>query len=360
MSLFGAHFLRNINEYLGIINEDPVDIQFNPSGYLFLSSEKGAEILEENYRVQREQGAKVTLLSPDQLKRKFPWISTQDVALASYGLENEGWFDPWLLLTALRRKAMSMGVLHCHGEVTGFNSVKQKMLTADGELVTCKIIKQAIVQTQNSLENQPVDCMAVVNAAGAWSSKVAEMVGIGRGNPGSYENVRLPVEPRKRYIYMFHCPAGPGLDCPMLIDSSGVYFRREGMGGNYIGGLSPPEEEEPDTSNLDVDHEYFQQKVWPLLAHRVPVFESLKVKSAWAGFYDYNTYDQNGVIGIHPLVQNLYFACGFSGHGLQQAPAVGRAVAELLNSGQFTTLDLESFGFQRFISQQPIMEKNIV
>ncbi|CAJ0918767.1 unnamed protein product [Ranitomeya imitator] len=278
MSLFGAHFLRNINEYLGIINEDPIDIQFNPSGYLFLSSDKGAEILEENYRVQREQGAKVTLLSPDQLKRKFPWLHTQDVALASYGLENEGWFDPWLLLSALRRKAMSMGVLHCHGEVAGFKYMKQEMMTADGEPVTCKIIKQVIVQTQNSLENQPVDCMAVVNAAGAWSSKVADMVGIGCGKPGTYEEVKLPVEPRKRYIYMFHCPAGPGLDCPMLIDSSGVYFRREGMGGNYIGGLSPPEEEEPDTSNLDVDHEYFHQKVWPLLAHRVPLFESLKVR----------------------------------------------------------------------------------
>ncbi|XP_075695286.1 FAD-dependent oxidoreductase domain-containing protein 1 isoform X2 [Rhinoderma darwinii] len=360
MSLFGAHFLCNINEYLGIINEDPIDIQFNPSGYLFLSSEKGAEILEDNYRVQREQGAKVALLSPEQLKKKFPWINTQDVALASYGLENEGWFDPWLLLSALRRKALSMGVIHCHGEVAGLNYDTKEMVTAGGDPVNFKVIKQVIVQTQNSLENQPVDCMAVINAAGAWSSKVAEMVGIGCGNPGSFEVVKLPVEPRKRYIYMFHCPDGPGLDCPMLIDSSGVYFRREGLGGNYIGGLSPPEEEEPDHSNLDVDHDYFQQKVWPLLAHRVPVFESLKVKSAWAGYYDYNTYDQNGIIGIHPLVQNLYFACGFSGHGLQQAPAVGRAVAELLNYGQFTTLDLRSFDFQRFIFQQPVLERNIV
>ncbi|XP_044137728.1 FAD-dependent oxidoreductase domain-containing protein 1 [Bufo gargarizans] len=360
MSLFGAHFLRNINEYLGILNEDPVDIQFNPSGYLFLSSEKGAEILEDNYRIQREQGAKVMLLSPDLLKKKFPWINTQEVALASYGLENEGWFDPWLLLTALRRKALSMGVVHCHGEVTGFNYVMQEMLTAEGYPVNFKVIKQVIVQTQNSLENQPVDCMAVVNAAGAWSSKVAEMVGIGCGDPGTYEDIKLPVEPRKRYIYTFHCPNGPGLDCPMLIDSSGAYFRREGLGGNYIGGLSPPEEEEPDHSNLDVDHDYFQQKVWPLLADRVPVFQSLKVKSAWAGYYDYNTYDQNGIIGTHPLARNMYLACGFSGHGLQQAPAVGRAVAELLNYGQFTSLDLNSFGFQRFIFQQPVLERNIV
>ncbi|KAG8568185.1 hypothetical protein GDO81_013908 [Engystomops pustulosus] len=241
MSLFGAHFLRNINEYLGILNEDPVDVQFNPSGYLFLSSEKGAEILEENYRVQREQGAKVALLSPEQLKKKFPWINTQDVALASYGLENEGWFDPWLLLSALRRKALSMGVLHCHGEVTGFNYVTQEMVTSDGDPVNFRRIHEVIVQAQNSLETQPVECMAVVNAAGAWSSKVAEMIGIGCGSPGTFQEFKLPVEPRKRYIYMFHCPNGPGLDCPLLIDSSGAYFRREGLGGNYIGGLSPLE-----------------------------------------------------------------------------------------------------------------------
>ncbi|XP_066463365.1 FAD-dependent oxidoreductase domain-containing protein 1 [Eleutherodactylus coqui] len=359
MSLFGADFLRNVNDYLGIENGDRIDIQFNPSGYLFLSSEKSAEILEENYRVQREQGAKVALLSPDQLKKKFPWINIQDVALASYGLENEGWFDPWTLLNAFRQKALSMGVLHCHGEVVGFDYVTREMLTAEGDSINLKRIKQVIVQTQNSLETQHVECMAVVNTAGAWSSKVAEMVGIGHGNPGTYE-VKLPVEPRKRYVYMFHCPNGPGLDCPLLIDSTGAYFRREGLGGNYIGGMSPTEEEEPDTSNLDVDHNYFQEKVWPLLAHRVPVFESLKVKSAWAGYYDYNTFDQNGIIGAHPLVQNLYFACGFSGHGLQQAPAVGRGLAELMHEGRFITLNLSCFDFKRVIIQQPVLERNIV
>ncbi|XP_040182120.1 FAD-dependent oxidoreductase domain-containing protein 1 [Rana temporaria] len=360
MSIFGAHFLRNINDYLGVMNEDPIDIQFNPSGYLFLSSEKGAEILEQNYKTQRELGAKVILYSPEQLKNKFPWINTQDVALASYGLENEGWFDPWTFLHALKRKALSMGVEFCQGEVTGFDSVAEEMVTSEGDPVTVTTIKNAIVSMPYSLESQPVECSAVINAAGAWSAKVAEMAGVGLGNPNTAQGTKLPVEPRKRYVYMFNSPNGPGLDCPMLIDSSGAYFRREGLGGNYIGGLSPSEEEEPDTSNLDVDHNYFQEKVWPLLAHRVPAFESLKVKSAWAGFYDYNTFDQNGVIGTHPLVQNMYFACGFSGHGLQHAPAVGRAVAELLIDGKFKALNLKPFGFQRFTSNRPIQERNIV
>ncbi|XP_072283449.1 FAD-dependent oxidoreductase domain-containing protein 1 [Pyxicephalus adspersus] len=360
MSLFGAHFLRNINEYLGVIGEDPIDIQFNPSGYLFLSSEKSAEILQENYKMQRELGAQVALFSPEQLKIKFPWINTEGVALASYGLENEGWFDPWTLLNALKRKAMSMGVTFCKGEVTGFDTDRQEMITTEGDSLYMTTIKGAIVTVPKSLECQPVECGVVVNAAGAWSAKVAELAGVGVGNPDTPQGIKLPVEPRKRYVYMFNSPNGPGMNCPMLIDSSGAYFRREGFGGNYIGGLSPPEEEEPDISNLDVDHNYFHEKVWPLLAHRVPSFESLKVKSAWAGYYDYNTFDQNGVIGTHPLVQNMYFASGFSGHGLQQAPAVGRAVAELMIDGEFQEINLTPFGFERFIFNKPILERNIV
>uniref|UniRef100_A0ACB8EXG3 Uncharacterized protein n=1 Tax=Sphaerodactylus townsendi TaxID=933632 RepID=A0ACB8EXG3_9SAUR len=147
------------------------------------------------------------------------------------------------------------------------------------------------------------------------------MAGVGTGPPESLAGIKLPVEPKKRYVYVWHCPNGPGLETPMLIDSTGAYFRREGIGGNYLGSLSPTEEEEPDTQDLEVDHEFFQEKIWPKLAHRVPAFESLKVKSSWAGYYDYNTFDQNPVIGTHPLVQNLYFASGFSGHGLQHSLA---------------------------------------
>ncbi|KAM8927616.1 FAD-dependent oxidoreductase domain-containing protein 1 [Pelodytes ibericus] len=360
MSLYSAQFLRNINEHLGVANEDLIDLQFNPAGYLFLASKDGAVILEENYKVQREQGAQVALLSAEQLKKKFPWINTEDVALASYGLENEGWFDPWVLLNAFRRKALSLGVYQSHGEVTDLKMSLLEMITDTGETVTFRRIKNVIVKAPNSLESQSVACALVINAAGAWSSKVAELAGIGTGPPNSVEGVKLPVEPKKRYVYTFHCPDGPGLECPLLIDSSGAYFRREGLGGNYIGGLSPAEAEEPDTSNLEVDHDYFQQKVWPLLAHRVPIFECLKVKSAWAGYYDYNTHDQNGVLGIHPLVNNMVFATGFSGHGLQHSPAVGRAIAELIVDGDFTTLDLSCFSFKRFCYGEKVLERNIV
>ncbi|XP_069470304.1 FAD-dependent oxidoreductase domain-containing protein 1 isoform X2 [Ambystoma mexicanum] len=360
MSHFSAHFLRNINEYLGILNEDPIDIQFNPSGYLFLASEEGAPTLEDNVRIQRSEGAKVALMHPEQLKKKFPWINTDGVAVASYGLENEGWFDPWSLLNGFRRKALSMGALQCHGEVTGFGIENREMFTSDGEELTLKRITEAYVQMPKSLERQPVECAIVINAAGAWSAKVAEMAHIGTGPENSMAAVKLPVEPRKRYVYVFHCPDGPGMECPLLIDPSGAYFRREGLAGNYIGGISPTEEEEPDISDLEVDHSFFQERLWPKLAHRVPIFESLKVKSAWAGYYDYNTCDQNAILGVHPLVNNMYLATGFSGHGLQQSPAVGRAIAELILKGNFQTLNLGTFAFMRFCRGEKALERNIV
>uniref|UniRef100_A0A8C9VXU3 FAD-dependent oxidoreductase domain-containing protein 1 n=1 Tax=Scleropages formosus TaxID=113540 RepID=A0A8C9VXU3_SCLFO len=360
LSLASAEFLRSINEHLGVLNEDPVDLQFNHSGYLFIASEKGAGIMEENYRTQRYAGAKVTLLSPAQVKEKFPWLNTEGVALASYGLENEGWFDPWSLLNALRRKAISMGVYQCFGEVTGFRYSTHSMPTDDSHQMSFKRIRYVNVRMPNSLEYQPVECAIVVNAAGAHSGKVADLAGIGSGPKDTLAAVPVPVEPRKRYVYVLHCPDGPGLDTPFLIDYSGVYCRREGLGGNYIAGLSPEEEEEPDTRDLEVDYNFFQDRIWPLLAHRVPAFECTKVASAWAGYYDYNTFDQNCILGLHPLVNNMYFATGFSGHGLQQSPAAGRALAELILDGGFRTLDLSALGFERIFHQEPVLERSIV
>uniref|UniRef100_A0A671PBV5 FAD-dependent oxidoreductase domain-containing protein 1 n=1 Tax=Sinocyclocheilus anshuiensis TaxID=1608454 RepID=A0A671PBV5_9TELE len=357
LSLFSAHFMKNINNHLWVVNEDPVDLQFHHSGYLFLASEKSAHIMEENYRTQRYAGAKVALLSPSQLKERFPWMNTEGVALASLGWAG---LTPWCLLNALRQKAVSMGVCQCFGEVTGFKCATNLAETTDGEVLNVKRIKYVNVRMPNSLEYQPVEYAIVVNAAAANSGKIAAMLGIGLGPKESLSDFPLPVEPRKRFVYVVHCPDGPGLDTPFLIDYSGVYCRREGLGGTYITGMSPEETEEPDISNLDVDHEFFQEKVWHRLAHRIPAFEQLMVSSAWAGLYDYNTFDQNGITGLHPLVPNMFFATGFSSHGLQQSPANGLAVAELILDGGYKTIDLSAFDLKRILLQEPMLERNIV
>ncbi|XP_051053016.1 FAD-dependent oxidoreductase domain-containing protein 1 isoform X3 [Phodopus roborovskii] len=347
-------------EYLAVVDAPLVDLQFNPSGCLLLASEKDAATLENNVKMQRREGAKVCLMSPEHLQNKFPWINIEGVALASYGMEDEGWFDAWSLFQGLRQKVQSMGVLLYQGEVTRFITSSSQMETTTGEQVVLRRIHEVHVKMNNSLEYQPVECAVVINAAGAWSGQVAELAGIGKGLPGTLQGTKLPVEPRKRYVHLWHCPQGPGLETPLVADINGVYFRREGLGSNYLGGYSPTEEEEPDPTNLEVDHDFFQNKVWPHLVHRVPSFKTLKVQNAWAGYYDYNTFDQNGVVGPHPLVVNMYFATGFSGHGLQHAPGIGRAVAEMILEGQFKTIDMSPFLFTRFYLGEKLQEYNIL
>ncbi|KAM6234469.1 LOW QUALITY PROTEIN: FAD-dependent oxidoreductase domain-containing protein 1 [Spheniscus humboldti] len=320
MSRFSASFLRDINEYLGVPNEPPVDIQFQPSGYLFLAPPQGAAGLEATVRLQREEGVQVALLSPTQLKAKFPWIDTEDVAVASYG----------------------------------FVTSAEDAMPPRGPAPATARIKYVHIYMPDSLEYQPVACAIVVNAAGAWAGELLEAAGL----PGGLRQPPLPIQPRKRYVYSWHCPDGPGFSCPLLVDTTGAYFRRDGIAGNYLGGMSPPEEEEPDPGDLSVDDDFWE-RVWPRLARRVPAFASLRPRGAWAGYYDHNAFDRNGVLA-HPKLENLFLAAGFSGHGLQHAPAAGRAVAELVVRGRNESLDLGRLGWRRLAEGERLEEDGVV
>lgn len=358
LSLYSVEFFRNIKKYLGIEGHDPPDIQFTPSGYLFLATEQSAHVLQDNAALQTSLGAKVELLSPSKLKEKFPWLNTDGIALGSHGLENEGWFDPWSLLFAFKRKAVSLGAHYVTGEVTQFGFKKANdIVTEDLDVHDFKNVGSVTVRLSDGTEKE-INFGVVVIAAGPFSGEVGQMAGMGNGVGPLL--APLPITPRKRYVYNIHCPDGPGLNSPLMIDPSGAYFRREGLGGNYICGLSPNEDEEPDASNLDVDYNFFEERVWPILANRVPSFCNIKMKSAWAGYYDYNSFDENAFIGPHPAYHNLYIAAGFSGHGIQQSPAVGRAIMELIVDGQFITCDLSRLGFQRYLQREPLWESNIV
>jgi sarcosine oxidase len=327
MSLFGAAFVAAIGEHLAVDGEAP-DVGWHDGAYLFLASEKGRAILEANHRVQRENGAVNVLLSAAELAQRFPWLRTEDLAAGSLGLEHEGWLDPYALLNAFRRKARALGVVWRRDEVVG--------LERDG----------ARVASLRLASGEALSCGAVVDAAGPHAGALAALAGIA-----------LPVRPRKRFVYVFDCRASLHIN-QLVIDPSGVYFRPEGA--QFIGGVSPPADEDPDCADLEVRYELFEETVWPALAHRVPAFEELKLVRAWAGHYDYNTLDQNAVLGPHPEVANFYFANGFSGHGIQQAPAAGRAVAELIVHGRYVTLDLARFGYDRILRDEPIRELNVV
>jgi sarcosine oxidase len=196
---------------------------------------------------------------------------------------------------------------------------------------------------------ETISCGMLVNAAGTGAGALAKMAGID-----------LPVGPRKRYVYVLDCPAATEElhKAPLTVDPSGFYFRPEGK--HFISGLSPEEHEEPTEFNWEVDYNWFEERIWPGLAARIPIFEAIKVVNAWVGHYDYNALDQNAVIGAHPLIRNFYFGNGFSGHGLQQGPGVGNALAELMLQGEFKTNDFTCFGYERIAAGRPLFEKNVI
>ncbi len=328
MSLFGTRFFREVGEVLAHGDEAP-DVSFTESGYLFLSSRAGLEALAENHRTQTALGAEVTLLTPRELEKRFPWLNTSDLAAGSLGAGCEGWIDPHSLLMAFRGKARSLGATYLADEVTGIQ-------TAGCRVVSVRLASGASIGVGS-----------VVNAAGISAASVAHMAGI----------PDVPVRPRKRFVYRIRCRE-PLPHSPLTIDPSGVYFRPEGR--DFLCGVSPPPERDPDCTDLRMEYGLFQEVVWPALAHRVPAFDAIRLLPSWAGHYAFNVLDQNAILGPHPDLENFYFANGFSGHGLQQSPAVGRAIAELIVHGGYRTLDLGRFSFERFSRGQLLLERSVV
>ncbi|XP_060536227.1 FAD-dependent oxidoreductase domain-containing protein 1-like [Cylas formicarius] len=355
MSLYGAEFIRTLKKRFG----PNAEVNFTPHGYLVLASENGAEQLVNNSKLQNELGAMNILLNRDMIKERFPWMNVTDVELGCLGVEKEGWFDPWSMLHLLKNGAVNLGTQYIHGEAVDFVHEERRDIVIEGvnEAVHRSPV-EVVVKFPDGTQKSIRYALCVI-AAGAESGQIAELLRIGKGN--GLLTYPLPVERRKRFVYSFNCQSNPpGINTPMTIDHTGAYFRRDGLGPCFIGGMSPEPHEEPETNNLDVNYEYFNEKVWPILANRVPAFNAVKVTSAWSGFYEYNTFDENGIIGPHPYFTNIYIATGFSGHGIQQAPAAGRAIAELILDGGFQTIDLTRLGFDRLVLNKPLLEIGII
>jgi glycine/D-amino acid oxidase-like deaminating enzyme len=331
LSRASLHFYRNIGEALAVDGARP-DIGLTEPGYLYLASDAGAATLRSNVELQHGCGVPTLLLDRTALAKRFPWLAVEDIALGSLGVSTstsgEGWFDGYSVLQAFRGKARALGVRFVHADV-------HCIQTQGGRI--------ASVQTSDGARHA---ADAIVLAAGAWSAALLAPLGIA-----------LPVRPRKRDVFVFTSPAQLG-DCPLLIDPSGFWFRPER--DRFICG-APPRGGDPDEPPLDeIDHGLFDEWLWPRLAARVPAFEALRPERAWAGYYEMNTFDANGIVGQVPGVSSLFIACGFSGHGMQQAPAVGRGVAELIALGRYATLDLAPLSLQRIAEQRPLVEHNVI
>lgn len=330
LSLYGIRFLRDVARHLGT-PDDPVALGLKERGYLFLAdTEARASALTQAHALQRACGADILPLTPEDLAAQFPWLTVSDLSLGTWGRTGEGWFDAQALLMAYRRAARRAGVVYHQARAT--------QLRPASDTKPFQVITNA---------DQSIDGAQIVLAAGAASVPLLAPL------------VKPPaITSRSRSVFHFTCPTPlPGF--PLLIDPTGTYCRPEGQG--FIAGRAP----EPDRDHIwvpgeDPDYAWFTDMLWPILAHRVPAFEALRVTGGWTGPYDMHALDHNAVLGPVDGVPGLFIACGFSGHGVQQAPGVGRGLAEWMLEGHPHTVDLTPLSWARLKESHPQLESAVV
>lgn len=331
ISQFGVETIRHFAERMAPYypGEAGPDLGFKEWGYLYCCSPDGVEAAKARVEMQRSLGAHTVFLEPGPLKDRFPWVNVEDLGGGSWGAEAEGWFDNMGLMQGFRRGARALGAEFIDNRVVG--------LDLEGGRVTGARLATG----------ETVGCGVLVNAAGPRAQQVCDMAGL-----------RIPVAPFKRYSFVFSSATPIPAPMPNVIDLTGTFVRPEGA--LFLAGNTPADNGPADYDDFALRHEEFEEAIWPALWHRIPDFDALKVQRAWTGHYEYNTLDHNGIVGFHPEVTNFMFANGFSGHGLQQSPATGRAVMELIVHGGFRTLDFTPFAYDRIPANRPFLEEAVI
>ncbi len=325
LSNFSIPFFERFAEDMAVDGER-AEIGYRRGGYLFIVGENGAGVLESNAGIQIKLGVRLDVLTPPEIKDRFPSMRVDDLALAAHSVE-DGWLDPNGVLQGFRRKARKLGASFITDRVVG--------LQCDGGLVRSVELESGTRITADW----------VVNAAGAWAGEVWKMV-----------DMAAPIAPMRRFEHYFESEHDFE-PLPYVKDLNRLAFRPEGKG--FTGGV--PDGNEPRGFNFETDHDYFERVVWPALAHRFPGFERTREKNVMPGLYDQNELDGNGIIGSWTgHCENFILAAGFSGHGLMHAPGVGRAVAELIVDGAYQTIDLTRLGWARIANNEPYRERGIL
>ena len=332
ISQFAADFVKNLSQYMGGDDRIP-ELSIRSFGYMYLAdNEDFANVLRDSQKVQLAAGAATQLMPPTQIKENYPFYNVDDIVLGSINLVDEGYWDGTAVFDWWRKSAQERGVEYVQNEVVSMTK------NAAGTRVESVTLKSGEV----------ISCGKVLNASGPRAIRTAKMAGI-----------TVPVEPRKRFTWIFSAEQPLDRDLPLTIDPSGVHVRENGNGTYQCGGHT---EIDPavDYDDFSMDLSIWDQHIWPILASRIPQFEAIKVTSEWAGHYSYNTFDHNAIMGPHTQVENFFFLNGFSGHGLQQSPAMGRGTAEMLVHGEYRSLDMSPFNYERIEKNTPIIEKAII
>ncbi len=321
MSQYGREVYLDF-ERLMAVDGEPAHLDRRQGGTSFLVS--GAEAvggIEANWCTQTALGVRVELLDGPGFQARFPSVNVADIDAAAHS-PDDFWIDPYGALMGMRRKARSLGVTYLKDRVVGLEAEQGR-------------VRRVVLESGTKIE-----AARVVNVANCWAPEICAMLGM-----------KIPVEPMRRQTFYFEA-AGEFEPMGVTRELSGLSFRPEGQG--FVCGFT---RSEPGGFNWSIDYDWFEAEIWPGLAHRVKKFEAIKLRHAWSGHYDENRLDANVIIG--PWVggiENFYIACGFSGHGLMQGPAIGRALTELLLEGEYRTIDLSRFSYQRIVDNTPVPE----
>ena len=330
ISQFGADFIKNFRSYMGGDERVP-ELSIQNYGYLYLAdNEDFARALQANQKIQTEAGAETEILSAEDIATRYPFYNVEDIVLGSINRKDEGYWDGGTVFDWLRRSARENGVEYIDNEVMD--------VRVTGNRVEGVVLKSG----------ETIACGQLVNASGPRAARTVAMAGI-----------KIPVEPRKRFTWIFTAGQPLDQDLPLTIDPSGVHIRQDGP-TTYLAGCPADPDPAVEFDDFAMDHNRWQDHVWPIIATRIPQFEAIKVVTEWAGHYAYNTLDQNAVIGPHHEISNFIFQNGFSGHGLQQSPAMGRAVSEWLVHSEYRSIDMSPFGYERIVEGRPFLEKAII
>jgi FAD-dependent oxidoreductase domain-containing protein 1 len=327
ISQYGISVFENFDQIMAVDGE-PAHAEFKQRGYLFLGGEENWPSIKKNYEIQKGLGAQISLLSIDELKALIPHLATDDLVGGSLG-SRDGYLDPYGVLQGFIRKGKHLGVEYLYDEVTGIEAQGIKV--------------ESVVTSKGT----SIGCGIAVNAAGPYAAVVGKMAG-----------VDLPIDPVRKMAFVFDPKLKFDYDLPLVIDTDGLLYFRHETGKTIMTGKSISDE--PPGFNFEWDRDYFMEVVWPQAARRVPVFDTAKLIRGWAGLYAMNTADGNAIVGQLGDIRGFYGAVGFSGHGFQQSPAIGKCLSELIQFGAYRTIDLSCFSFDRFESGRLVFEEEMV
>ena len=329
ISQFGAEFIKNFRRFMGDDPDVPA-LVLQSYGYMYLADTPAfAAALRDSQQVQARLGAGTRHLTRDDIAAEYPFYMLDDILGANHNPIDEGYFDGGTMFDWFKRMARKNGVEYVTDEVVE--------MTRRGNRITSVTLKTG----------GEVACGTCVNASGTRGALTARMAGLD-----------IPIEPRKRYTYIFDAAHPLDRDLPLTIDPSGVHMRSDGR--YYLAGGPPDDDPAVAHDDFAADHSLWEEKFWPVIATRIPQFEEIKVINMWVGHYDFNTLEQNAILGPHPEVENFMFCNGFSGHGLQQSPALGRGLAEHIAYGAYRSLDLTPFSVERVLKGERFLEKAVI